>query len=202
MMTSNDFISHVADHAGASADRAGHATRAVLAGIGSYLSASHRQLIADELPPALAAALFTDHGIGTPIAERVLAPGITAGRARELIASVCRVFAEELSAEAVRALRGCLPPDLASLLDPAPPERIAHTALGERRETLAGGRPGSRQPASESSAQRTQTESITAENPHAATKLSSTTGSTQERRRETLAEGRPGSARSIADARR
>lgn len=201
-MTSNDFISHVADHAGAPADRAGRATRAVLAGIGSYLSASHRQLIADELPPALATALLADPGVGTPIAERVLAPGITAGRARELIASVCRVLAEELSAEAVRALRGCLPPDLAALLEPAARERTARIAPGARRETLAAGHPGSRQPASEASAQRTQTESIAAENPHAATKLSSTAGSTQERRHETLAEGRPGSARSIADARR
>lgn len=198
----DDLVSHVAAHAGVSAARAERATHAVLSGIGAYLSAPCRQLVAAELPPALAAALLAGDGPEIPIIARVLEPGLTAGRAHELLASVCRVLVEELSAEAVLALRVGAPPGISALLAPAAPEAPPRAAPGAHRETLAAGRPGSRHPVSEARPPGTQTGSVAAENPHAATKLSSTTGSTQERRHETLAEGRPGAAHPLDGSRR
>ena len=203
-MTPNqdELISHIAAHAGASTDVTRRATAAVLAGLGAHLSAAGRQLVAEELPPELAAALLAGDRLATPIDERVLAPGITAGRARELIASVLRVLAEELSAEAVAALRGAAPPELAPLLEPPPREARPATAASARRETLATGRPGSQHPVSEARPQRAHTGSVATGNPHEATKLSSAAGSTQERRQETLAEGHPGAERPIAGSHR
>lgn len=121
MIATQDLISHVAAHAGVSPDMAERALRAVLSGIGAYLSVPHRQLAADELPPALAAALLAPTGRAQPIDERLLEPGITAGRARELIASVCRVLTEELSGEALHAIRASAPPVLATFLAPPAP---------------------------------------------------------------------------------
>jgi hypothetical protein len=70
-----------------------------------------------------------------------------------------------------------------------------------RRDTLAEGRPGSHHPVSSAHRPGAQSESLAADNPHAATKLSSTTGTTQERHRATLAEGRPGTPYPIAGSR-
>ena len=198
-----DLISHVAAHAGVFADRAARAVHAVLAGLGAYLGEADRQLVGSELPPAIGAALHAGGGLATPIEERVREPGSTAGEAWELVASVCRVLAEELSAEAVAAVRDRAPASIAALL--AAPGRDAprHAAPAAHRDTLAAGRPGSRHPVSEAPASRAQTGSVAGEaNPHGATKLSSTPGSTQERRHETLAEGHPGADHPLTGSRR
>ncbi|HEX2685159.1 MAG TPA: DUF2267 domain-containing protein [Kofleriaceae bacterium] len=201
-MRTASIVSHVAGHAGVSHDRAERATRAVLSGLGAYLTPAYRQLVADELPAPLGAALLDNTGVAVPIEERVLGPGVTAGRAYELVASVCRVLAEELSTRALLALRAAVPIGIASLLATPSPE-LAGTPPDRRRyETLAGGRPGSRHPISDAPPTRWQTGSVSATNPHAETKLSSTPGTTQERRRETFASGRPGSTRSLAGRRR
>lgn len=201
--TTDDFISHVADHAGVSAALAERVVRAVLTGIGGYLSAAERQFVADELPAALGAAILTGSDRATPIEERVLAFDPSIGHARELIASVCRVLVEELSTEALAAIRAVVPVALASLLAaPTTSEAPPPPPASERpRDTLAGGRPGSHHPVSDTRGPGVHSESIAAGNPHAATKLSSTTGSTQERHRETLAEGRPGFPRPLAGSR-
>jgi len=198
----DDFVSHVAAHAGISADRAERATLAVLAGLGASLSAPSRQLVASELPEALAAALLVGEGLAIPIEERVIEPGTTVAQARELIASVCRVLAEELSIEAGLAVRDGAPAAIGALLVPPAREELAYAAVSVRGERLAAGRPGSRHPVSEAHPQGAQTGSIAADNPHAESKLSSATGSTQERLHESLAEGRPGPAHSIAGPRR
>ena len=105
--SSESFIGHVAAHAGVSAERAEVVTRAVLARIGGSLTPEHRQLIAEELPPALAAA--------------VLSPEASVDEAmsthqRELVVSVYRVLAEELSADGLDWLRTSLPPRISKLL--------------------------------------------------------------------------------------
>ena len=69
-------------------------------------------------------------------------------------------------------------------------------------ETLAEGRAGSRQPVSEEHVDRTQHDSVASHNPHGDVKISSATGTMQEREHETLAEGRPGSTRPLADTRK
>jgi len=116
------LASHVAAHAGVSTPLADYALRAVLTGIGGYLSPAFRQLIAEELPPALAHALESNAGDRRPIEDRVQLTGMSRSQTREVIASVCRVLAEELSDEAVRALSTSLPAATAALFVPASPE--------------------------------------------------------------------------------
>lgn len=197
-----DLTLHVAAHAGVSQDRARQATAAVLAGFGALLGEPHRRLVADELPPAFAAALLSGEEPPARIADLACAPGEPPGRARELVASVCHVLVEELSEEAVDALRGCAPPELAEWLAPVAPERPSDATADAHHETLAVGRPGSRHPVSEARPRRAQPESVAAPNPHADAKLSSSTGALHERKHETLAEGHPGYAHPIAGSRR
>jgi uncharacterized protein (DUF2267 family) len=125
MITSiDDFASRVADHAGITADRAEIAVRAVISGIGAYMNPAGREFLSEELPPALSGALHPGGGLGLPLEEQVLTPGMTTGQARELVASVCRVLAETLSVEALGRLRTALPPSVAPLLfapEVAPP---------------------------------------------------------------------------------
>jgi uncharacterized protein (DUF2267 family) len=201
-MSTDNFVSHVAGHAGVSLDRAERATRVVLAGLGAYLTPASRQLVADELPAPLDAALLEDQGVALPIEEQLIEPGITVGRAHELVASVCRVLAEELSTRALLVLCTAVPTAISSLLATPAPEIAARPSEPRRNETLATGRPGSRHPISETRPAARQTGSVADSNPHAGTKLSSTPGTTQERRHETFAEGRPGHDRSLAGSRR
>jgi len=197
-----DFIGHVAAHAGVSTDRAEHATHAVLSGIGGFLSPSVRQLVAEEVPPALGALLLAGSELVRPLDDHPLEPGMSAGQTHELIASVCHVLAEVLSTDALRALHSAAPLAIASLLEPPGPEVVHQTPAPRRRETLATGRPGSHRSLSEARPERRHGDSIAADNPHGAVKLSSAPGSTQERRHETLAEGHPTAERSFAGSRR
>jgi uncharacterized protein (DUF2267 family) len=201
-MSADIFIAHVADHAGVSIERAGRVTRIVLSGLGSYLTPAIRQLVADELPAPLGLALREGTGTAPPLEERVLEAGLAAGRARELVASVCRVLAEDLSTDALTALRAGMPSALAVLLA-TPTHGLATRSPEPRRSaTLATGRPGSRHPISESRPVGDQAGSVAEANPHGGAKLSSTPGTTQERRHETFAEGQPGYDRSLAGSRR
>lgn len=131
------FIAHVAAHAGVSAERAELVTRAVLARIGGSLTAEDRQLIADELPPALAAAV---------LAPEAMVDEALSAHQRELLDSVYRVLAEELSAEALAALRANLPPRMSELLVPG---TAPAAPVPRHGETLADGKPGSKRPISE-----------------------------------------------------
>jgi uncharacterized protein (DUF2267 family) len=196
------FIAHVADHAGIPIERAERATRTVLSSLGSHLTAASREFIADELPAPLRQALQEVSGVALPLEERLLEPGITAGHAREIAASVCRVLAEELSTEALTALRAGLPPRVADLLAAPAHELTTRPPEPRRNATLATGRPGSCHPISESHPIEHQTGSVAEAIPHGGAKLSSSTGTTQERRHETFAEGKPGSERRLAGSRR
>jgi len=215
IVTTDDFTSHVVAHAGVATGFAARVTRVVLAGIGGYLSPGARQLVAGELPPELGAVVLAGSDLAGPIEEHVLALvpdlgpdlgpnlGPNLGHARELIASVCRVLVEELSTDALGVIRAAVPSTLAPLFqDATASEAPPHAVAGYPRDTLAEGRPGSHHPVSSAHGAGGQSESIAAGNPHAATKLSSASGSTQERHRETIAEGRPGSPNPIADSRR
>jgi hypothetical protein len=195
--TTDDLCAHVAAHAGVPIALAERATQEVLAGIGGTLTPAGRELVADELPAGLGSAILAGDSLTTPIedtiVDHIVALGVTLGQARELIASVCRVLIEELSGEAVDALRVGVPTALAALLvEPATDEPPPRQALDPRHATLADGRPGSQHPLSAGPGGGAQHGSIADDNPHAATKLSSTTGSSPDHRRETLSEGRPG----------
>jgi uncharacterized protein (DUF2267 family) len=148
----DQLASHVAAHAGVSTPLADYALRAVLAGIGGYLSPPFRQLVADELPPALAAALNSALTDKRPIEQRVQLNGLSPVQRYELIASVCKVLAEELSDDALRALRSSLPAGTAKLFVPASAE-VHHDSSLHR-----------------------QSSSVAEPNPHGDFKLSSTRG--------------------------
>lgn len=199
--TIETFVDHVAGHAGVSAAAAMHASHAVVAGLGAYLSGSARQLVAEELPAQLATAL--DEGdTALPIEEHVLAPGMHAGQARELVASVCRVLAEELSTDAIERVVEAVPADVGALFaSSSPATHVAHEP--RRHPTLADGAPGSEHPVSEGHTRAAQTASVAEADPHADTKLASARGTTQERQHETLAENTEGADRTLAgDSRR
>jgi len=202
MLTAADLCSHVASHAGVSVDGVERTVRAVLSGLGVYLSRSQRQLVSEELPPPLASSLFeSGQDRSKPIEERVLTPGMSVGRARELVASVCRVLAEELSSEALRGFRTSVPPAIAELFEGEPPP-LATGVASSRPDSLASGRPGSHRPVAEARPRdHVQADSVVAENPHEDSKLSSTQGTTQEREHETLAEGHPGPTRTLSTSR-
>ena len=136
--TSETFIAHVAAHAGVAPDRADLITRTVLARIGAALTPVHRRQIADELPPALAQAVM---------APEVMVEEAVSLHQHELIASVYRVLAEELSGEALQWLRAELPRRMAELLVPGEPPA---DVVPHHGTDLATGRPGSSRPLSES----------------------------------------------------
>jgi uncharacterized protein (DUF2267 family) len=112
------FVARVAALAGVPTERAERATQTVLSGIGSYLSPPRRELVADELPPALAALLVDRDGLDIAIDDRLLGPGTASGQAHDLLASVCAVLADELSREALGALTRSLPAAVSRLLGP------------------------------------------------------------------------------------
>lgn len=197
-MTTDALLSHIAGHAGIPLPHAARAARAVLSGLGAYLTPSQRQLVAGELPESLGASLAEPASIAVPVDELLLEPGVTTGRARELVASVCRVLGEELSTQALLVLRGAVPARLVELLAWPTADLTARPAEPHRSATLASGRPGSEHPISETSPPARQSGSVAEPNPHGAAKLSSSPGTTQERRGETLAEVRPDAKHTLA----
>jgi uncharacterized protein (DUF2267 family) len=209
-MTQDELLDEVAAHAGLhSAAEAERALAAVLAALGTRLSHSESLALADELPftagePLRQARFDRAFDLDELYARVARAEGVAPGFAVEHTLSVCQAVAESITGAALERIRKALPPPMAALFTPreisAPPD-VEHVAAAA--ETLARGRPGSRHPLSEASAERAHSESIArSDNPHAETKLSSSRGLTQEREHESLATGKPGPTRPINDRRR
>lgn len=134
--------------------------------------------------------------------------GLRRGAATEQAQLVCRTLAELLPQPGIQRLKKHLP-ELAPLFDvpeaPPPAQGPHHlrSASGPDR-TLAGGKPGSERPLSETGSpsersfsgaggRRAHSDSVVrAQNPHEETKLSSARGLTQERERESIASSRRG----------
>ena len=160
------LASHVAAHAGVSTPLAEYCLRAVVAGIGGYLSPRFRQLVAEELPPALAVALASTPNDRRPIEERVQLTGMTKSQVHEIITSVCHVLADKFSDDAINALVGSLPPSIGAMFVPSSPD-VPHVDTRHR-----------------------QSNSVAEPNPHGDRKLSSVPGMPHERDVETLARWR------------
>jgi uncharacterized protein (DUF2267 family) len=148
MSSTENLVEHVAAHAGTPTEHADMALRVVLFRIGSCLGPVQRQLLLEELPPTLRGSVGQGGDIALPVEERILAQGITLGRAHELVVSVFRVLAERLSRDLIDALEGVLPRELASLLVAGAEAQRGEVVSG-LRDTLAEGRPGSKHPISE-----------------------------------------------------
>ena len=184
--TSETFIAHVAAHGGVSPERAELVTRSVLARIGAALTPLHRRQIADELPPALAQALTS---------PEVMPDAAVSTHQRELIASVYRVLAEELSGEALQWLRGELPERMAEQLVPGAPPIEQPPLHGAN---LASGRPGGDRPVSDSHLEQSSS-SLAAGRPGSTRPVSETH---PEPSHDTLAEGSPGSKNPVSERHR
>jgi uncharacterized protein (DUF2267 family) len=99
-LRTEDLVDLVSFRAAVPLYDADHALHAVVGTIGLHLNDAHRQLLTEELPRDLAVALT----IG----------GDISALDEELIASVCRVLAEELSHEVVHAVRAEAPDPIAA----------------------------------------------------------------------------------------
>jgi uncharacterized protein (DUF2267 family) len=187
---------------------AGRALKATLAALGERLDEDARGALARALPEKLGAMLHRKHRGAFDVAEfydRVRKrEGVSLGFAREHAQVVCRVLGERLPAAKLRELDEGLPESFAALFhpprqaEPPPEHRLPH---GERRHTLATGRPGATHPLSDSAPPGAQSHSVVREaNPHADTKLSSAPGMTQERLDDSLATAHPDGQRTIAKA--
>ncbi len=189
-------------------DEAYRAIRATLSALGQQLSPRERRILHDALPPSLRRGL----GVGAPhplelkdffhVVHR--REGVSEGFAREHAQVVCRALGELVPRELRARLERELPPAVAELLEapeaPSAPLDYPSPRV-EWHHTVARGKPGSRHPVSTSRADRAQRHSVVREdNPHAETKLSSSTGTTQERLHESLATGHPNARRRISEA--
>ena len=130
------------EHSGATVELAAAVAPKIIAGLASYLTPAHRDLVADEL----ADAMWRTDLQAVPIEESIVGPSISLGRAHELVASMCRALVEVLSTDAIEALRSSVPARLVEWFDP-PASSIDERV--RRSSTLASGRPGSSRPISE-----------------------------------------------------
>jgi uncharacterized protein (DUF2267 family) len=199
-VTSEDFVAHVAGHAGVALGPADAAARIVLSAMGGYLTAARREEIAEELPEVLSTALLHPVDGSVPLEERLLVREHNLAHARELIASVCHVLAEELSREALDWLWLALPADLSQLLTPPAREFVYEERIAGVHDTLSTGKPGSHHALGDAHARQAQANSIADENPHGGTKLSNARGMTQDRRHDTLAEADVDPSRPLSTA--
>ena len=189
------------------------AFRATLLALGEELKDNELDQVAQALPQGLRHDLW-DPRISPKLPlrlgglddfyERVaICEGVPLARAVEHAQVVCRVLAEQLKPTTVKVQRWL--PHLAALFEAA--EASSAPVYPEHRSSLsrhdlAEGRPGGTHPVASSDGQTLAHRHSVArsDNPHGDTKLSSSSGLSQERQGRTLASGRPGSLRPIADS--
>jgi uncharacterized protein (DUF2267 family) len=197
------FVAALARQMGdAAPDAAERAAQAVLTAFGEALDPTEAQAIAGEMPEV--AAAFLGRPARVPlglqqVTDRVqYAERVRAGVAFEHVQLVCGTLADALSPSLRARLRRDLPEALAGLLEPTAPAPVHEPPApsfvpADTHHAISGARPGSLHPVSEAKPERAHRASVArADNPHADSKLSSATGTTQERQRRTLASGEPG----------
>lgn len=190
-----------------SRDEAERVTRTVLSALGDFLAKDVLEIIARELPPSAAQALRTgakrarfdrDEFFARVARREKVDEGFGLEHAEVVCAGIGSALPQHIAARLSREL----PPEAANLfsvIDDRTNERPSSLPARVPRTTLAEGRPTSSRPLSESVPPRAQLHSVVNEaNPHADTKLSSSSGLTQESLAETLATGRPGPKRPIS----
>jgi hypothetical protein len=191
------------------ANDAEQAIDAVMNALGEYVGPEEAQALAAALPTALRhfvmGHLRRPESLPDGLYERVsIRENIPLSRAIERTQVVLQAMAEVLSETDLQRLMQHVGPNMCELFTPCvlPDDQTARAASqpseSGKGDTLATGQPGSRHPLSTARPETAHTHSVVrSDNPHADTKLSSTSGMTQERAHETLAEGRPGSKRPL-----
>ncbi len=197
----------------ASEQSARAALRATLLALGEELKDRELDEVARALPQGLRGDLW-DPRVSSKLPLRLgslgdfydrvaLCEGVPLARAVEHAQVVCQVLAELLGPTTRRIQRWL--PHLAVLFDvvepPAPPVYPLRQSPQVMHD-LAEGRPGATHPIASSDGRTlAHRHSIArSDDPHADTKLSSSSGLSQERQGRTLASGRPGSRHPIASS--
>jgi uncharacterized protein (DUF2267 family) len=208
-MTWDELAERVALHAGLDRDGAERALTAVASVLGQRLGRPEAEALAGELPAACGAALLGAAFDGAfdrdDFVARVAArEGVAAGFAIEHVVAVLGAIGEAASQPTLARLEHALGAELFAPFTThsaaAAPAAAPHVGGGH---TLADGRPGSRHPLSEAAPPAGQSESVArSAAPHAATKLSTAHGLTQEREHEDLKSGRPGASRPLSEKQR
>lgn len=204
------FVKRVREQGLVDEAAARHAIVATLEALGAYVPEPERDVLGLALPQKLAHALaarrFRGPGSAAALEKALMkSQHENLGYAREQLEIVCGALGEALPDEVATRVEHALEPSIAALFKPVsrddvgepPPYELAHSP---KHHTLATGRPGSEHPIATSAPKDAQTESVTAENPHEDTKLSSTHGETQEREEESLATAHPRTDREIAES--
>lgn len=210
-MDEQTFVTRVTELVGFSdVKQAERAIRATLATLGGQLPARERNALAEALPASYRASLGEDGYRALDRGEFYqlvgLREGVSLGFAREHAQVVCRVLSEQLPRDLCATISQLLPESVADLFlrpsstpPPAPPPHgVPHG--GERHHTLATGKPGSQHPISEAKPPGAHSHSVGEQNPHGDTKLSSSTGMTQERLDDSLSTAHPTPRRRISHA--
>lgn len=207
-MKRDEFLQRISEQVGfGSPEDAEAAVKAVMEVLGETLRRGEITRIGAELPPWLATMLPGDiHDEPLSAAsffDRVATrEDVGTGIAREHVGVILRTVAAQLSSAAQAWLRGALPAEMHPLLEPrSPSPSPARPHHADDRSTLSAGRPGSLHPVGSSEPNRSQHHSVVgSNNPHGDSKLSSSSGLTQEQLDESLAKGHPGSDRPLSDS--
>lgn len=200
MLNAQPILDRVVALAPLTEQEAGRAIRAVANVLIEQLLPHERAILEGALPGAWFSRVVAVPVL--PVAdlasfyERVAhREGYELGVALEHAQCVCRALAEALGEDGRRQLVSHLPDALGELFalppSPAPHTPVASTGVEQHPRTLAEGRTGSSRPLAEARPELAHTHSVAkTSSPHADTKLSSSTGTTQEREDETLALGK------------
>jgi len=184
---------------------------AVLNTLGEYVGPEEAQALAAALPTPLRhlvmGHLRRTENLPDALYHRVAdRENVPLSRAVEHTQVVLHAMAELLSETDLQGLVQHLGPNMSDLftlrsLPDARAEQASHHPIEYGHgHTLATGQPGSRHPLSTAKPERAHNHSVVrSDNPHGDTKLSSTSGMTQEREHETLADGRPGPKRPVSE---
>jgi uncharacterized protein (DUF2267 family) len=177
------------------------AVRAALEKLGACLTHADAEALAEVLPAELAAS------VRRPRRHRVLPieelfrhvsrrEEVAFGLAVEHAETILTALAVHLPFELRGRLHGHLPHAWARFLEPRIFEPPGSPPSHGHGHTLAEGRPGSQRPLSEGAPPGAQSESVAADNPHQATKLSSAPEPVGD---EPLTIARPGSANPLSE---
>lgn len=182
----------VSERGPASLDDARRWIASVFAALGAMLTSDERDRVAPVLPANWAHALrHRSYQNGMTLEDFYHACDVERGPvpARERVQVVCAALGELLPNEALDRLNRALPAEVAHLFAVRRPEGIPRSRRPPAGHSLASARPGSRHPVSESAPPGAQHDSVAVANPHGDSKISSSSGTTQERLHESLAEG-------------
>ncbi len=202
------FLHAVSERTGLDAERAASAVTHTFEALGRALGPDAVEGVASLVPAELAGDVRrggATASAGSFLADLAAHEQVSLGFAKEHAQAILEQLAnlhDGPTRELLRSRLRARAPEAADWLVPwsPPDQRPPHARTPVDDRSLAGGRPGSRNPVSESAPDPGQHGSpAMTTDPHADTRLSSTTGISTEREASTIAEGRPGSSHPLSE---